>query len=276
LHVTGAPFLQPFRMASPGVFGSTWQQAPGARDNLRSNLTLLEAFGAEPGTGAPGIRATGADEVATDDEVPRIFSMKAQPGFGGPLLGSFRPSNAQDFGWTGSATGFRSSGIDGWGQQHLLHPGRTVQGEGFASSALLSGGGVGLGSGSGDPCWVTVFGFQGQMAAAVRQQLQSLCGPILEVCHGEGNFMHVRFQGPQAASACLALNGQILIGQLMVGCVPCAHSALLASTGSDLTEEDRCRAAAVPGGSLLPGGPGAPQARRGGLLWRLLDNLFDI
>mmetsp|Transcript_16673 Transcript_16673/g.29182 ORF Transcript_16673/g.29182 Transcript_16673/m.29182 type:complete len:268 (+) Transcript_16673:43-846(+) len=267
-------------MASLGVFGSTWQQAPGARDNLRSNQTLLEAFGAEPGNLTLGPRGRADEAVATDgvDEVPRIFSMKEQPGFGGPLLGAFRgPSSSQDFGWTGSSTGFRFSGFDGWGQQHLLRPGRTGQAEGFSpGTGLISGGGFGLGSGSGDPCWVTVFGFPGRMAAAVRQQLESLCGPILEVRHGEGNFMHVRFQGPQAASACLALNGQILLGQLMVGCVPCAHSALLACD-SDAAEEDRGKGAAFPAGSIVPAyGPGGPQVRRGGLLWRLLDNLFGI
>eukprot|EP00434_Breviolum_minutum_P042600 symbB.v1.2.037927.t1/scaffold5742.1/size24057/2 len=53
----------------------------------------------------------------------------------------------------------------------MLHP--TPQ-----DSAL---GGLGAGTTSGNPCWVTVFGFPGRAAAAIRQQLEAVCGPIVEV-----------------------------------------------------------------------------------------------
>merc|ERR1719401_674016 len=74
--------------------------------------------------------------------------------------------------------------------------------------------------GSGDACWVTVFGFPGRAASLVRQQLETQCGPIVKVRHGDGNYMHVRFHSVAAAGQCLALNGRQLVGKLLIGCVP--------------------------------------------------------
>ncbi|CAE7668322.1 Nup35, partial [Symbiodinium pilosum] len=80
---------------------------------------------------------------------------------------------------------------------------------------------------------VTVFGFPSRLAPAVRQQLEALCGPIVEVCYGDGNFVHVCFASSQAASACLGLNGQLLLAKVMVGCVPCTHAALLSGESAE-------------------------------------------
>eukprot|EP00913_Durusdinium_trenchii_P034170 g31979.t1 len=102
---------------------------------------------------------------------------------------------------------------------------------------------------SGSASWVTVFGFPGRAASGVRQQLEAVCGPIVEVCYGEGNFMHVCFGSPQAASACLALNGQLLLGKIMVGCIPCTHAALLA--GESEQPEARLRASTASVGVWL-------------------------
>merc|ERR1719262_418460 len=85
---------------------------------------------------------------------------------------------------------------------------------------------------SGDPCWVTVFGFPGRSAALVRQQLESRCGPVVEVRHGDGNFMHMRFQSASAASQCLAHNGRPLLGGVLIGCVPCTASIPAAAAGA--------------------------------------------
>jgi len=153
----------------------------------------------------------------------------------------------------------------GWGNNLMLHP--TPQ-----DSAL---GGLGAGTTSGNPCWVTVFGFPGRAAAAIRQQLEAVCGPIVEVCHGEGNFMHICFASSQAATACLALNGQLLLGKIMVGCIPCTHAALLAAGETDQQELLQRTATSNSGGQFLPR-PGRPEVRRNGFLWRLLDQLFDL
>merc|ERR1719506_2067026 len=101
-----------------------------------------------------------------------------------------------------------------------------VGGAGDAAAA-----GPALVASSQDPSWVTVFGFPGRAAALVRQQLETLCGPVVEVQHGDGNFMHVRFQTAAAAQACLSHHGHTVLGKLMVGCVPCT-SSLVALSGT--------------------------------------------
>ncbi|CAJ1444373.1 unnamed protein product [Effrenium voratum] len=89
--------------------------------------------------------------------------------------------------------------------------------------------------------------------------------------------MHVCFASCQAATACLALNGQLLLGKIMIGCIPCTHAALLAATG-DCLEQESVRAAPGTAYDLrqMSAGPGRPEVRRNGLLWRMLDQLFDI
>lgn len=150
----------------------------------------------------------------------------------------------------------------------------------------------------GDPCWVTVFGFPGRAAQLVRQQLEALCGPIVEVRYGDGNFMHVRFHTATAASQCLAHNGHALLGKMLIGCIPCA-SALANGTGalgpadvsSDgaamldtgvLESEMRQRASgrfersegfSSMGRQRMKAGP---HVVRFGLWWRILDLIFDI
>eukprot|EP00930_Biecheleria_cincta_P071035 TRINITY_DN58595_c0_g1_i1.p1 TRINITY_DN58595_c0_g1~~TRINITY_DN58595_c0_g1_i1.p1 ORF type:complete len:246 (+),score=30.20 TRINITY_DN58595_c0_g1_i1:48-785(+) len=245
-------------MTIPYDSWNSWQQAFGTKSNLHGNQAFLEAFGADVGNVAGGsMSVRGAEAMATDEEIPRVFSMK-------------------EAAFQGGATALRGGrGIDSWGQQHVLQAGRTrhhaLVREGLDSPGLL-----------GDSRWVTVFGFPGRMALAVRQQLESLCGPIAEVCHGDGNFMHVRFHNPQAASSCLTLNGQLLLGKLMVGCIPCAHSALLAASNGEREAQETDRYPGGVGGIAGPGippaamGPGGPQVRRGALLWRVLDYLFDM
>eukprot|EP00933_Yihiella_yeosuensis_P023816 TRINITY_DN18518_c0_g1_i1.p1 TRINITY_DN18518_c0_g1~~TRINITY_DN18518_c0_g1_i1.p1 ORF type:complete len:320 (+),score=73.34 TRINITY_DN18518_c0_g1_i1:72-1031(+) len=317
-------------------WGSSWSgPLAGGRDHLRAHPALMEAFGAEPsrfGVSAEGASGRGVltDTVSSADgidEIPKVFSLQAQQqrgqgslisssltGFGTgsssllgasgttgglSLHGGFYGGSSSGANLHGSAYGggsrAGSSAFGGWGQEHLLKGAVAV-----GSDTLCGGFSEGLGSGSSnDPCWVTVFGFPARMATAVRQQLEAVCGHIAEVCYGDGNFMHVRFQSPQAASACLALNGQTLLGKLMIGCTPCAHSVLLAASAgatggldSDEAEQRQRHWQQWPGGSgIASGGHGAmagapwssaavgrdgPQVRRNGLFWRLLDHLFDI
>lgn len=243
------------------MFGARHRQAP--KDNLLTNPTLIEAFGGNTsGYWSSPARAGTVHEVVPDDaeEVPRVFSMKETSGSFGASSSCLPTTQAP---WPMGA----SSGT-GWGNNLMLHPTPTQD------STL---GGLGTGQvASGNPCWVTVFGFPGRAAAAVRQQLEAVCGPIVEVCHGEGNFMHICFVSSQAATACLALNGQLLLGKIMVGCIPCTHAALLAVGETDQQESLQRTATYSNGGQFLPPGPGRPEVRRSGFLWRLLDQLFDL
>merc|ERR1719324_1540666 len=105
---------------------------------------------------------------------------------------------------------------------------------------------LGLGALPGqDPSWVTVFGYPGRAAALVRQQLESMCGPIVEVRHGDGNFMHVRFQTVAAARNCLSQHGHTVLGKLIVGCVPCT-SGLADGGGRPEAEPDPGPAGRAP------------------------------
>ncbi|CAK9070574.1 unnamed protein product [Durusdinium trenchii] len=187
-------------------------------DQLLTNRTLVEAFGGTTGpSGAGGSRVGTFDEAADEaEEIPRVFSLKgAGSSFGAGANHTSLPSSQAFGAWPGASS---------WGNHLLLHPTPSQE-------AGLPAFGSGLGNApmaSGSASWVTVFGFPGRAASGVRQQLEAVCGPIVEVCYGEGNFMHVCFGSPQAASACLALNGQLLLGKIMVGCIPCTHAALLA------------------------------------------------
>ncbi|CAE8620362.1 unnamed protein product [Polarella glacialis] len=259
-----------------------WHDSSRGQD-LRGHPTLLAAFGAEPRLG-DGANLGGLLD-ANQDEVPRTFSTKAQQGLGG--------AGAPGGGGMDSALG----GYGGWGNQLVLG-GKNGQRSAVGSAGGLlgvagpltdrsSGFSGARGSGSSQSCWVTVFGFPGRMAAPVRQQLEALCGPVAEVLHGDGNFMHARFQSAQAANACLALNGQVLLGSLMVGCVPCAQSVLLSASGPEEVEQSSqwlnqgsLLGSQLPQGNRLAGSTGSPgqgpEVRRSGLFWRLLDHIFDI
>lgn len=136
----------------------------------------------------------------------------------------------------------------------------------------------------GDPCWVTVFGFPGRATSLVRQQLEALCGPILEIRHGDGNFMHVHFHSAAAGNMCLAQNGRaILGGKLLIGCVPCTSGLVGAGQGMDESEEAETHLRPA-GQSSVVGLPWAlstgpdpgPKVTRGGFFQRVLDMLFDI
>jgi len=237
--------------------GGAWQYAAGAPDAARVHPKLFEAFGAETrpddfgGFGGSGSNtAAFADPTgALAEEVPRVFSAKAQGSLAGDL-------------------GFQTSGFGGG----FASAGGASASQPLAASALPYG----------DPCWVTVFGFPGRAAALVRQQLEALCGPIVEVCHGDGNFMHVRFHGASAANACLAQNGRPILGKLLIGCVPCTSG--LGGAGQAMDESEEAEPPFRPGPKpaagmpwpLAAGATPGPKVTRGGFLGRLLDLLFDI
>lgn len=183
---------------------------------------------------AAGAAARGTMEVSYGgslEEVPHIFSQKSRTWAG------FSSVNGANFDWHYEDSGFgdfaettftgvptcRVRGFDK-GKQHGTDDWTVPGCLGFAQTTLgdLPGGGAGS-----DPCWVTVFGFPGRAALLVQQQLEALYGPVLEVCHGDGNFMHVRFHSTAAASACLALNGHALLGRLLIGCVPCTSAVVV-------------------------------------------------
>lgn len=195
-------------------------------------------------------------DTAAAEDVPRIFSMNAH----GRMAREGRPSD--DF--------FNSSG--------------------FAAASLPSANGDGAGAAATapapllaalpgqDPSWVTVFGFPGRAAALVRQQLEAMCGPIVEVRHGDGNFMHVRFQTVAAARNCLSQHGHTVLGKLIVGCVPCT-SGLADGGGRPEAEPDPGPAGRAPewAAGAAPGTAApTPQISSGGLLRRLLDIILDI
>eukprot|EP00929_Paragymnodinium_shiwhaense_P069722 TRINITY_DN35179_c0_g1_i1.p1 TRINITY_DN35179_c0_g1~~TRINITY_DN35179_c0_g1_i1.p1 ORF type:complete len:249 (+),score=69.43 TRINITY_DN35179_c0_g1_i1:113-859(+) len=146
----------------------------------------------------------------------------------------------------------------------------------------------------GDGTWVTVFGFPGRAANIVQERLAALCGPIVDVKYGEGNFIHVQFSSSAAAAQCLAQNGQPLVGSLIIGCVPCS-SEMAAGGGGRAPAASRAGAATLDmdaGGLLGPGGgpaagpraaPPVPLVAKqaqpaggGGLLWKFLAIIFDI
>ncbi|CAE7213137.1 Nup35 [Symbiodinium sp. CCMP2592] len=249
------------------MFGQRRQQETG-RD-LLTNPTLLEAFGGNSlGYQGGGASRVGApDEAMVEDgaeEVPKIFSMQALgSSVGVANTPAAAASAASQANWPiRDVASFGGQGT-GWGHSLLLHPPAQDR-PGLGGSEP---GRIGTGS-----CWVTVFGFPSRLASAVRQQLEAICGPIVEVCHGDGNFVHVCFASSQAANASLALNGQLLLGKLMVGCVPCTRAALFA-------EDGHCHEQEVPPQASAAGltlGPGRPEVRRSGVVWRLLDQLFDI
>eukprot|EP00747_Dinoflagellata_sp_TGD_P166332 gnl/TRDRNA2_/TRDRNA2_188964_c0_seq1.p1 gnl/TRDRNA2_/TRDRNA2_188964_c0~~gnl/TRDRNA2_/TRDRNA2_188964_c0_seq1.p1 ORF type:complete len:262 (-),score=41.33 gnl/TRDRNA2_/TRDRNA2_188964_c0_seq1:147-932(-) len=261
-------------MVTWGSLGGSWQYAAGVPSNASVHPKLFEAFGAGPpaplsagsgsrygGTDVPTFNDAAASSLA-EDEVPRTFSMKAQ-------LGS-----------VGGGGGLLRSGASG---------GSAVQ-----PSALLVGDGLAGALPYGDPSWVTVFGFPGRAASLVRQQLETLCGPIVEVRYGDGNFMHVRFHSVAAANQCLAHHGHAVLGKLLIGCIPCTSSLVGASGGASAAREAEDNLG-QPGSSSAWTGAGewdtgagrfanpsvqgaalAPQVTRGGLLWRILDMLLDF
>lgn len=257
-------------MATLGSLGNAWQYAAGAPDAARAHPKLLEAFGSDP---------------------------RQSAGFGG--FGSRASSSA--FAGVASAYGeevprvFSAKAMhSSLGGEMLLQAPRTVD-------PLVNAGA----SSQGDPCWVTVFGFPGRAASAVRQQLEAMCGPIAEVQHGDGNFMHVRFHSAAAASQCLAHNGTAIVGKLLIGCVPCT-SALVAGYSSrgtapgagisgDFEDDEHMYGGPasligggrqpvgqgwgsmnMPQGQMGSGWAGGPQVIRANPLWRLLDLLFDV
>lgn len=284
-------------MASWGTLGPGWQYAAGGATDARMPPKLFEAFGGDTSgwaaaregsafsrlggsAGLPGSGGIAADATASavEDEVPRVFSMKDS--FNQGLQNGFFQRGLSDFNNMGECS------------QQTLGMGGAVP--------------------SGDPCWVTVFGWTGQQAAVVRQQLEALCGPVVEVRHGDGNFMHMRFHSASNASKCLAHNGRPLLGGVLIGCVPCAATPPCAASGMFGDEADLPslggmlgglggRGGGSLGGSCMPpvssfswnqlagtqlaGAPPmypwrassrGPQAQRGGMLHWLLDLLFDM
>jgi len=176
-----------------------------------------------------------AVDVAPMDDIPSVYSMK-------------------------SRGGLQETSLDA---SSLAAPG---------SSASTTSLGPGALPGQ-DQSWVTVFGYPGRAAALVQQQLEALCGPIAEVRHGDGNFMHVRFQSVHAAQQCLSHHGHTVLGKLMIGCVPCT-STLLGTADQKAPDSSRRRELVEPEASI-PRAP-LPQVHRGNLLWRLLDLVFDV
>mmetsp|Transcript_43837 Transcript_43837/g.124102 ORF Transcript_43837/g.124102 Transcript_43837/m.124102 type:complete len:245 (-) Transcript_43837:146-880(-) len=244
-------------MATWGALGSSWQNAAGAPERASLHPTLFEAFGRDVRVADdPNNYARGScSHVFADsssmivEEVPRVFSMESHRNFGGDAT-----FQSADF---GSGMGARTS-------------------PSIVTGTLPAG----------DPCWVTVFGFPGRTATLVRQQLETLCGPIAEVYHGDGNFMHVRFQSPSAANTCLAHNGHAILGKLLIGCVPCASG--LRAMGEANDGESMFKFDGPPSAGVLPGSgrftsplahvvsrPG-PEVKTNGFIWRLLDLIFDL
>jgi len=226
--------------------------------------------------GEPGWRADlpSSSGAMAEDDMPRSFSVKDQ-------LGGF------GFG----ADDFVVGGLGDIPMRSSPSAGMTPHGD-----ALY-----------GDPCWVTVFGFPGRSASLVRQQLETLCGPIVEVRHGDGNYMHVRFHSAAAAAQCLALNGRQVLGKLLIGCVPrtsglaADNLSMRSDGGGDIGGLGQPPIAGRAGALLSPGtssfdaygsdggpptGPRAampappavrgPLVKRGGLWRSLLDLIFDI
>eukprot|EP00927_Polykrikos_kofoidii_P062435 TRINITY_DN57249_c0_g1_i1.p1 TRINITY_DN57249_c0_g1~~TRINITY_DN57249_c0_g1_i1.p1 ORF type:complete len:280 (+),score=62.71 TRINITY_DN57249_c0_g1_i1:132-971(+) len=279
-------------MATWGTLGGAWQYAAGAEGTDRANLKLCEAFGANiqyPGADlfdkAPFAGAVRTDPAnALADEVPRIFSMKAQPGGG---LAGDTPATLQRPAGGDAIAGFGGGGLGGG-----------------IGGAIGGGLGGGLGGGGfmdvtglrppvasregGASCWVTVFGFAGRSESLVRQQLETHCGPILQVVHGDGNSMHLRFHTSAAASQCLALNGRSLMNKIIIGCVPCtasfidgrAEAGASAPAGGEEWSDAYGHVGGPPTGprSAPPPPPAArgPRVQRGNLVWRMLDLIFDI
>merc|ERR1719458_98160 len=216
---------------------------------------LFEALGGEPrpsgdrfGLSGQGPTFQEATVGGLSEEVPRIFSNVGQAGIAGDLQG--------DRGLFGAEARYGGD-AEPLPQQAGALP-------------------------YGDPCWVTVFGYPGRAASLVRQQLEALCGPIVEIRHGDGNFMHVRFPNPSAANMCLAQNGRPLLGgKIMIGCVPCTSGLLAASPGLDNLDGSRPPLLRAEGTTRLPwalsaGALPGPKVTRGGLFQRLVDALFDI
>jgi len=242
-----------------GSTADTWQRAAGAG---AMHPRLFEALGGEarPSGDRFGLSGQGPafqESMAgsLSEEVPRIFSMAGQAGIAGDLQG--------DRGLFGVSSLREAQAQYGGGDPALLPQ---------QAGALPYG----------DPCWVTVFGYPGRAASLVRQQLEALCGPILEIRHGDGNFMHVRFPNPSAANMCLAQNGRPLLGgKIMIGCVPCTSGLLAASPGLDDLDGSRPPLLRAEGTTRLPwalsaGALPGPKVTTGGLFQRLADALFDI
>ncbi|CAE7247858.1 Nup35 [Symbiodinium natans] len=189
-----------------------------ASRDLLTNPTLLEAFGgnslAYQGNGPSRVGTLDEAMGEEGEEVPKVFSMQGL----GSSSGVASAGAASQGNWYRNSSfgaGAAAGAAGGWGHSLLLHPAPVQEGLGLGREP----------GGRSGACWITAFGFPSRLAPAVRQQLETICGPIVEVCYGDGNFVHVCFASSQAANACLALNGQLLLGKLMVGCVPCTHAA---------------------------------------------------
>jgi len=290
-------------MATWGSYGGAWQYAVGANSNSNVHPKLAEAFGRDASAfqrstyGSrldPGLNRGFSDELteaaSPELEVPRVFSMK-QSAQDGAFSGGAPPGGGNDF----------------------MGASRFGMAIGAAAAAPC------MAPGSVNPCmdphWVTVFGFPGRAAVVVRQQLETLCGPILDVIQEDGNFMHVRFQNVSSANQCLAHHGHAILGKLYIGCVQCTSTRLGASSGLagetreelDLRRRESSVTPSVASFAGLPAGPGGPgsggaafgqngggcwlngrggpagygnqappQIRKGGIFCRVLDALFDI
>eukprot|EP00450_Noctiluca_scintillans_P006195 CAMPEP_0194486580 /NCGR_PEP_ID=MMETSP0253-20130528/7171_1 /TAXON_ID=2966 /ORGANISM="Noctiluca scintillans" /LENGTH=243 /DNA_ID=CAMNT_0039326681 /DNA_START=15 /DNA_END=746 /DNA_ORIENTATION=+ len=243
-------------MATWSALGGGWQNAAGVGEG-RAHPKLFEAFGAGP-------RSTGfSPETATFGGATAPFGA----GIPGPMETSMGDEVPRAFSMKTDAN---------FGSNYSFPAGS------FTDS--------GVAPSSGDPCWVTVFGFPGRVATLVRQQLEMLCGPIMEVRQGDGNFVHVRFCNASAARQCLAHNGHAISGKLLIGCVPCTDVSL----GTDSVESDAPMAPQWQGvsrygsewptpwaehgryQSVSPVMVQGPQMRRSSFLWRLVDIIFDI
>jgi len=84
-----------------------------------------------------------------------------------------------------------------------------------------------------DSKWLTVWGFPQQAMTSVRQYLESNLKCNMHVRIEEGNWMHIRLPTPEAYHQCLAMNGDVLFGKVMIGVQVCRTAHILDGTDTD-------------------------------------------
>ena len=113
-----------------------------------------------------------------------------------------------------------------------------------------------------DSKWLTVWAQQDMKT--VRQYLESKLSCNMHVrIEEEGNWMHIRLPTREAYHACLAMNGDVLFGKVMIGVQVCRKAHIL-----DGTDGDKPLRMKQPTSRHL-----APSCR---WLRSLLDFLFDL
>jgi len=84
-----------------------------------------------------------------------------------------------------------------------------------------------------DTEWLTVFGFPQEAIASVRQYIEQKMNCSITVRTAEGNFMHVRMPTVESYHKCLALNGEMLFGNLVIGVMACRQTDMLEGTTAE-------------------------------------------